>query len=235
VQSPEAVRSRVVAQLAELIVAVERSHPVRVAIDGRSAAGKSTLGDQLVAPIRRRGHSVIRASIDDFYCLWVHKLSRRHLSAGAFYSSAYDYAALRSLLLESLGPAGARWYRTRWHDGWNEGEIDEPERMAPEAAVLIVDGVFLLRPELNRFWDVRIFVDIDAEQSLERGVERDLTLDEPVVRAVRREQRLQVYRERYLPAEELYLREVNPMALADIVVDNRDLDVPRLIVRRRPA
>lgn len=231
----QALRCRLVDQLTDLIIAVERPHPVRVAVDGRSASGKSTLGDELATRIELGGRSVVRASIDDFYCPWVHKLSRGRLSAEAFYSGAYDYPALRSLLLEPLGPNGSRHYRTRWHDGWNEQEIVDPQRIAPDDSILIVDGVFLQRPELNGLWDVRIFVDIDAEQSLERGVERDLTLDEPLVRAVRREQRLQVYRERYLPAEEMYLREANPMALADIVVDNRDLKTPQLIVRRRPA
>ncbi len=229
------LRPRRVGQLADLIITVERPHPVRVAVDGRSAAGKSTLGDELAVALERRGRLVIHASIDDFYCPWVHELSRRRLSAEAFYSRAYDYPALRSLLLEPLGPNGSRRYRTRWHDGWNEGQIDEPERIASSDAILIVDGVFLLRPELNGFWDVRVFVDIEAEQSLERGVERDLTLEEPTVGALRREQRLRVYRERYLPAEETYLNEVDPIALADIVVDNRDLNAPRLIVQRTPA
>ncbi len=231
----QALRSRHVGQLADLIIAVERPHPVRVAVDGRSAAGKSTLGNELEMALERRGRSVIHASIDDFYCPWVHKLSRGRLSAEAFYSRAYDYPALGSLLLEPLGPNGSRRYRTRWHDGWNEGQIDEPERIASSDAILIVDGVFLLRPELNGFWDVRVFVDIEAEQSLERGVERDLTLEEPTVGALRRRQRLRVYRERYLPAEETYLNEVDPIALVDIVVDNRDLNAPRLIVQRTPA
>lgn len=230
----QALRSRLVDQLTDLIIAVERPHPVRVAVDGRSAAGKSTLGDELAARIEHGGRSVVRASIDDFYCPWVHKLSRGRLSAEAFYSGAYDYPALRSLLLEPLGPNGSRHYRTRWHDGWNEEEIDDPQRIAPNDSILIVEGVFLLRPELNGYWDVRVFVDIDAEQSLERGVQRDLTLDEPLMRAVRREQRLRVYRERYLPAEEMYLLDADPMALADIVVNNRDLTTPQLILRRRP-
>lgn len=220
--------------MAELIGAVERPHPVRVAIDGRSAAGKSTLGDELAALLGPR-RPVIRASVDDFYGLWLHRHNRRYLSAEAFYSGAYDYSALRSLLLGPLGPGGSRRYRTRWHGSWNEGGIDEPEQVASDAAALIVEGVFLLRPELNGHWDVRVFVDIDVEQSLERGVERDLTLDEPATRAVRREQRVRVYQERYLPADESYLRVVNPISLADIVVDNRALENPRLIVSRRPV
>ncbi|MDT7726913.1 MAG: hypothetical protein QOI21_3489 [Actinomycetota bacterium] len=36
---------------------------------------------------------------------------------------------------------------------------------------------------------------------------------------------------RYLPAERVYLAEVDPMRLVDVVIDNRDLDLPRLIRR----
>ncbi|MFN8537171.1 MAG: hypothetical protein U0232_06800 [Thermomicrobiales bacterium] len=45
-------------------------------------------------------------------------------------------------MLGPLGPGGSRRYRARWHDGWNEGEIREPERVAPDDAVLLVEGVF---------------------------------------------------------------------------------------------
>ncbi len=233
-RSPDTTRRGIIGQLAEAISAVPRSHPIRVAIDGRSGAGKSTLGDELAALLRHR-RPVIQASIDDFYGLWVHRHSRRFLSAEAFYAAAYDYAALHALLLGPLGPGGSRRYRARWHDGWHEGVSDEPERVAPDDAVLLMEGVFLLRPELNGNWDVRVFVDIDAEQSLERGVERDLTLAAAAPRAALRAQREQVYRERYLPADDRYLRAVAPIALADIVVDNRALQSPRLIVRRRPT
>jgi uridine kinase len=226
-------RAGVLERLADLIVAVDRPHPVRVAIDGRSAAGKSTLGDELAAPLERRGRTVVRASVDDFYRREIDRFSRAGLLADgdAFYRRAYDYAALRALLVDPLGPGGSRRYRARWHDGWNPGGIDEPERSARDDAVLLVDGAFLLRSELNGYWDVRIFVEIDAEQSLRRGVERDLTLDPPEVRASRRERRVRVYRERYVPAEELYLREVDPAALADAVLDNRDPTRPRLRLR----
>ena len=223
----DAGRAHIVQRLADLLGAVERPHPVRVAIDGRSGAGKSILGDELAALLRPL-RPVIRASVDDFYGLWLDKRNRRSLSAEAFYTDAYDYPALRSLLLAPLGLGGSRRYRSRWHDGWNEGEIAAPELVAPDAALLLVDGVFLLRPELRDCWDVCIFMDVDAEQSLLRGVERDATLDEPAVRASRRADRVRVYRERYLPADDRYLSAVDPSSLADIIVDNRILESPRL-------
>jgi hypothetical protein len=42
------VRCEMLERPADLIVAVERPHPVGVAIDGRGGAGKSTLADNLV-------------------------------------------------------------------------------------------------------------------------------------------------------------------------------------------
>lgn len=224
-------RGAVLERLADLIVAARRPHPIRVAIDGRGGAGKSTLADDLVAPLERRGRSVVRAEVDDFYRLEVDKHNRARLSADAFYD-AYDYAALRSRLLDPLGPGGSRRYRRRWHDGWNEGEIDEPERMAPDDAVLLLDGVFLLRPERDGLWDVRVLVDVDAELGLARGVERDLVFEAPETRDAGRERRIRVWRERYLPADDAYLRAVDPIALADAVVDNRDPEAPRLRLAR---
>src|SRR5687768_8892138 len=53
--------------LADRIAAVVRPHPLRVAIDGVDGVGKTTLANELVDPLRRRGRPVIRASIDGFH------------------------------------------------------------------------------------------------------------------------------------------------------------------------
>ncbi len=60
-------RRDTVEAVARLIVAVTRPHPVRVAIDGIDAAGKTMLADELAAAIRDCGRPVIRASIDGFH------------------------------------------------------------------------------------------------------------------------------------------------------------------------
>ncbi len=48
-------RQDLVAVLADRIAHVKRSHPVRVAIDGVDAAGKTTLAAEHVAPHERAG------------------------------------------------------------------------------------------------------------------------------------------------------------------------------------
>ncbi len=60
-------RSEVVATLADAVTSLRVGHPTRVAVEGRSAAGKTTLADELSEVVRARGRDVIRASIDDFH------------------------------------------------------------------------------------------------------------------------------------------------------------------------
>ena len=61
------LRMAALAQLAEQIAGIERLHPVRVAIDGIDAAGKTRLADELVKPVRGHGRQVLRASLDGFH------------------------------------------------------------------------------------------------------------------------------------------------------------------------
>ena len=52
-------RADVVAELVSRIGRVRCPHPIRAAIDGVDAAGKTTLADELVAPLTRTGRFVI--------------------------------------------------------------------------------------------------------------------------------------------------------------------------------
>ena len=47
-------RDELLTHLADLAGAVTRPHPARVAVDGRPAAGKTTLADELAGVLRAR-------------------------------------------------------------------------------------------------------------------------------------------------------------------------------------
>lgn len=78
-----------------------------------------------------------------------------------------------------------------------------------------------LRPELNGYWDLRIWVDIEAELSISRGIDRDAPPEGAEVAEA-------LHRARYGVAEEIYIAEVDPLALADVIVDNSAFDNPRI-------
>ncbi|MGH3058115.1 MAG: uridine kinase, partial [Gaiellaceae bacterium] len=81
---------------------------------------------------------------------------------------------------------------------------------------------FLLRPDLNDLWDFRDFVEVDADESRRRALVRDEDLFGSPDEALRR------YRNRYVPGQRLYLDEVDPTAIADVVFVNTDVASPCL-------
>jgi uridine kinase len=198
-------------------------HPVRVAVDGCSAAGKTTLADEVAEQLRGRStRAVIRVGIDRF-TRPVERRTRYPLDTpDSYYLDSWDRAAIRDELLVPLGPGGNRRYRTAVLD---PAVTDPPAHVAPDDAILLADGVFLQRPELDPYWDLRVYVDVDFDEVLRRGVARDQTWMGSAEETARR------YRTKYIPGEMRYVAEVRPRERAQIVVDNRDFAAPRLMLR----
>ena len=221
-------RLRVLGDLAATIAGLSLGRPLRVAVDGRTAAGKTTLADELAALVRARGRPVIRTSIDGFHRPRAERYARGRYSAEGYYHDARDLPAVMALLLAPLGDHGDRSYRTASFDLDNDRALEQQPQRAPADAVLIVDGTFLQRPELRGGFDLTIFVATSPVVAEQRAVDRDAARSGGAD-AVRK-----LYAERYGAAFDLYARLCAPEQMADIVVDNDDLE--RLAVRiRRPA
>jgi uridine kinase len=209
-------RQRLLDQLAYAIAAVSRPHPVRVALDGVDAAGKTSLADELVGPLQRQGYPVIRASLDSFHHPQGVRYRRGALSPEGYYYDSFDYPAVKSLLLDPLGPGGTLRYQTALFDGRTDTALSSPVRLAQSHSILLFDGVFLFRPELEACWDLRIWVEVTFEVMLGRVIRRDEELfgGEAAVR--------ERYEQRYIPGQRLYLEQRKPREQAHLIVDNND-------------
>ena len=95
--------------------------------------------------------------------------------------------------------------------------------------MLLFDGVFLLRPTLIDHWDLRIFVSVSPEETIERARSRDLALLGSAAEVERR------YRERYIPAQQLYAADARPTDHADIIVHNDRPQRPSWEIMRRKS
>jgi uridine kinase len=122
------------------------------------------------------------------------------------------------LLLEPSSPAGSGACALRSIDPLTQVDHSKEITVAAPDAVLIVDGVFAFRPELDEHWDFRIWLHVDRETSLRRGARRDRDWAGAEAEAL--------ILERYLPSEQLYVHEVDPIRRADAVIDNSCFERP---------
>ena len=135
--------------LANEIVARKREdRPLKVGIDGRCAAGKTMLADELGHVLGAKGFEVLRPSVDGFHHPREHRYRQGEYSARGYYEDAYDYDAV-----------------IRWLTGPLAGNT-----------ILLFEGIFVFRSLINDYWDYRILVDVDAETSVARSVIRDTGL-----------------------------------------------------------
>lgn len=165
------------------------SRPARVAIDGVTAAGKTTFADELAELVTL---PVVRVSLDDFHRPEAERYARGE-GPESYYRDTFDLPQLRAAL-----------------------EVVDP------LAIAIVDGVFLLRPELADLWSLTIFFAADRQVALERAIERDALWMGGVDAARAR------YASRYFPGETIYLEEVEPQIHANAVIENTEPEKPRL-------
>ena len=216
-------RVTILRELANLIAGVQRQHPLRVAIDGTSAAGKTMLADELASLLAGR-RPLIRASVDDFHNPREVRYRRGRLSPEGYYFDSFDYEALKAELLQPLGPGGNRCYRSGIRDVHNDEPLNRPQLSARSDAIVLVDGIFLMRPEIDEFWDLRLFVQVTEGAARERWLARDSAwMGEAEV--------IERYEKRYIPGERLYLDLARPEFAADIVLNNTDLAYPVAKVR----
>jgi len=219
-------RKELLDRIADHVLAVRADHPVRVAVDGVDASGKTALADELVAPLRRSGRDVLRASIDGFHLPRERRHARGRRSPQGYYEDSFDLDLLRRAVLEPLGPGGDRRWLPAAFDWRADRPVDEPPHEAAPDAILVLDGVFLQRPELAPHWDLTVFLQVDFATSVERALSRDAHDD------AERAELAALYRERYVLGQELYLARCIPRERAHLVVDNTDLDRPFLAAER---
>lgn len=186
-------------------------------VDGPDGAGKTRFADDLALAFRRSGFDVFRASVDDFHRPRELRYLEGKYSPGGYYRGAFDYSLFRRVLLEPFRMGGSTGFQLRGFDLERDIPRESDWATGPADAILIVDGVFLQRPELHGMWNYAIWLDAAADLRLARMVERDGVDPDPAAESNRR----------YSDAQALYVRDVHPNITANAIVDNTDPDAPK--------
>ncbi len=219
-------RSDVIRSIADKISALKLSHPLRVFIDGIDASGKTRLADELAATLRPTRRDILRISLDDFHLPRETRHQQGRYSPMGYYENTFDYPTLIDEVLKPLGPGGNLRYRTSFHDLQTETKSKGLWSKTSPDCILILDEVFLKRPELAGWFDFHIFTDCGFETAFQRAMARDMDRFGPPAETRR------LYLERYFPGQRLYLEQVKPHETADMVFYNEDFENPRLTIKK---
>ncbi len=165
-----------------------------VAIDGAGGAGKSTLARQL----RDRCRDAAIIEMDNFYR--PEEISvRRAWTPQEGYESFFDWKRLQDQVLEPLRSGLSSEYQV--YD-WVSNSLSG-WRNVPLDPVLIIEGVYSLRPELRSFYHISLFVDTPKAVCISRLRSR-----------TDKEEDIQMWR----ASEEWYFDNIMPQKNCDLII-----------------
>jgi uridine kinase len=191
------VREESLQRAADAVAGLPGDRSVLVAIDGLDGAGKTTFADALAGRLTR---PAVRASADDFLQPAVRRYRLGRESPEGFYRDSVDLEALDALLLAPF--AAGEPFRRAAFDVVRDVPARAPLEHAPPGAALLLDGLFLHRPELRARWDLSILLDVTPEVAAARLLERE---GKPT-------------RHRYVRGMQLYFAAAEPARHASLVL-----------------
>jgi uridine kinase len=199
--------------------------PYLIAVDGVDGAGKTRFADELAAALRARAAVTFRASVDGFHHPPHVRYRRGRTSPAGFYLDSFDLAAVRRLLLDPLRGGGDRRVVRAVYDVARERPVAPGVELVAEGTIVIVDGIFLHRPERQDAWDLSLYLAVPFEVSVGRCAARDGSDPDPAALSNRR----------YVEGQRRYLAACDPERRATIVIDHTDLAAPRIVADRTGA
>jgi uridine kinase len=145
--------------LREIVAEVRALAPrgrVIVAVDG--GGGTAAFADDLAAVFREAGSDTHRASVRDFHRSRADRTLLGPETSTGFYRDAFDYVTLRRVLIDPFRMAGSAGFQTAAFDEARDVPLASRWETAGPDAVLVIDGEFLLRPELRREWNASVLL-----------------------------------------------------------------------------
>ncbi len=164
-----------------------------IAIDGRAAAGKSTL-----AKLLQERYQAAVIHMDDFYLPLELRTPERYQQAGG----NVHYERFNKEVAESLRRGGSFCYQ-RFNcakmalDTWVE---------VSDVPLIVIEGAYCLHPKLDIDYTMKIFMDVEPTVQIER------------IRQRNGEECLEQFLTRWIPYEERYFEEYQIKEQCDLLI-----------------
>jgi uridine kinase len=191
----------------------QKTKPFIIGINGIDCSGKTAFARGLESFFTNKGLRTQPIGMDDFHNAKQVRYAGGNQAENYFNNSFNIKLMIEKLLKPAKEKSRVSAKLTLLNVETDKTDISKEYSITPDT-VVILEGVFLFRPELVPFIDYKVYLHISPEESKKRAAVRDPAAS------------LCKYDDKYLPAQAKYIREYSPASIADMVIDNTDWNYP---------
>lgn len=190
--------------LSDIRFMLSKEKRVIIGIDGLSRSGKTTFVNKMRHEVNRIDREILVLHLDDYIVARKERYNTSNEDWYEYYALQWDIHYLRDQLFKKVRVAST--LRLQRYDEQSDSHTLE-EISIHDAAVIVIEGVFLQRKEWRDYFDYVIYLDCPRRTRFLRESERT-------------QKNLTKFQDRYWKAEDYYLMEQSPMENADVVINS---------------
>jgi phosphoglycolate phosphatase len=188
--------------------------PAIIGINGAITSGKTMMSHELDRHLKDRGYPTQLIHMDDFHNARSIRMGGN--SPECYFENAIDTQRLGELITDiKRGPVNKTMTLL---DMGTDTYTNSKSYITNIDTVVIVEGVLLYRQSIKRLFDFKIYLDVDYNEILRRGKERDVPLYGESI--------IQQYIDLYIPVQKIYASRCSPKEQSDLVVNNNNFCEP---------
>ncbi|MBO4474052.1 MAG: hypothetical protein J5750_03975 [Clostridiales bacterium] len=189
-------------------------------IDGIDFAGKKFFARKLGKYFDLLGKEYTIVNLEDFHRS-VEETYKGEDPVESYYFNGFNHEKLIGEVLDPFVKTGSLDRTVYCLDRTNDAFINERHyRISPDGVMILI-GPMMYREPLLRYFDVTVFMRVDYKESEHRAS----LMDTPIYG----EDPLEVYRNKNIPAQKMYVQLHDPSSGRDFVIDNSNYHRPVIV------
>lgn len=180
-------------------------------IDGLGGAGKSTISEKICNEFENKMFHTILLHIDDFIHIREIRYNSSYPEWQCYYKLQWRYDYFTDVI-NALKQSINIEQEIELYDKDNDC-YSIKSYFVKNKTVIVVEGIFLQRKELQGLFDYMVYIDVPEEVRMCRVLKRDTYIGNE-------QQITDKYENRYFPAERHYFNKYSPDRKADFIICN---------------